>query len=86
MMSGAESVRAMKPSVAVVVSGVSAALTLTAGAALGELAVLVEAVLEPELQPCAMSVLAAATLEVMMNCRLEKLVIRSSSLVPVEIV
>lgn len=66
----------MNPSVAVVVSGVSAVPTLTAGDALGEL--LVEAVFEPELQPWAMRVLAAATPEVMMNFRLEKLVIRSN--------
>jgi hypothetical protein len=76
MMSGEESVSAMKPRVAVVVSGASAALTLAAGTALG---LLLSLVLLPdftfELQPLTNSVPAAVAPAVMMNLRLEKLVI-----------
>jgi hypothetical protein len=86
MIKGAESVRAMNPSLAVVTSGASAGLTLTAGAAVGE-APVGEAlvVLEPELQPWARRVPAAVAPAVMMNFLLERLLICLELLVYFEI-
>ena len=86
MIKGAASVRAMNPSLAVVTSGASAGLMLTAGAALGE-APLGEAleVVEPELQPWARSVPAAVAPAVMMNFLLERLLICLELLVYFEI-
>ena len=80
MIKGAASVRAMNPILAVVTSGASAGLTLTAGAALGEappaagVGLPVE-VLEPELQPWARRVPAAVAPIVIMNFLLETLLI-----------
>ena len=81
MIKGAESVRAMNPSLALVTSGASAGLTLTAGAALGDdappaagLAPVLD-VVEPELQPWARRVPAAVAPAVMMNFLLERLLI-----------
>ena len=76
MIKGAASVRAMNPSKALVTSGASAGLMLTAGAALGEVPLGVALdVVEPELQPWARRVPAAATPAVMMNFLLERLLI-----------
>src|SRR6476646_2673941 len=78
MIRGAASVSAMKPSLAVVTSGVSAAETLTAGVALeagleaGLEAVSVEF---EDVQPWASKVPAAVTPAVQMNFRLENCVI-----------
>lgn len=76
MIKGAESVRAMNPSLAAVTSGASAGLMLTAGAALGDalLGVALD-VVEPELQPWASRVPAAVAPAVMMNFLLERLLI-----------
>src|SRR6476620_3030497 len=76
MIKGAESVRAMNPSLAAVTSGASAGLMLTAGAALGDapLGVALEVVeVEAELQPWARRVPAAVAPAVMMNFLLERL-------------
>lgn len=80
MIKGAESVRAMNPSLALVTSGASAGLTLTAGAALGDAPPaaglgLVPDVVEPELQPWARRVPPAVAAAVMMNFLLERLLI-----------
>ena len=81
MIKGAASVRAMNPSLALVTSGASAGLTLTAGAALGDDVLpaaglgLVLDVVEPELQPWARRVPAAVAPTVMMNFLLERLLI-----------
>jgi hypothetical protein len=77
MIKGAESVRAMNPSLAAVTSGASAGLMLTAGVALGDalpagLEPALE-VVEPELQPWARRVPAAVAPAVMMNFLLERL-------------
>lgn len=66
----------MNPSLAVVTSGASAGLTLTAGAALGvaALGVALE-VVEPELQPWTRRVPAAVAPAVMMNFLRERLLI-----------
>ena len=76
MIKGAESVRAMNPSLAAVTSGASAGLMLTAGAALGvvPLGVALD-VVEAELQPWARRVPAAVAPAVMMNFLLERLLI-----------
>jgi hypothetical protein len=80
MIKGAESVRAMNPSLAAVTSGASAGLMLTAGAALGEAPPAAGVappldVVEPELQPWARRVPAAVAPAVMMNFLLERLLI-----------
>ena len=79
MIKGAESVRAMNPSLAAVTSGASAGLMLTAGAALGEAppagVALPLDVVGPELQPWARRVPAAVAPAVMMNFLLEMLLI-----------
>jgi len=76
MIKGAESVRAMNPSLAAVTSGASAGLMLTAGAALGDAPPGVALdVVGPELQPWARRVPAAVAPAVMMNFLLERLLI-----------
>jgi hypothetical protein len=87
MIKGAESVRAMNPSLAAVTSGASAGLMLTAGAALGDalLGVVLD-VVEPELQPWARRVPAAVAPAVMMNFLLERLLICLELLLYFEIV
>src|SRR6476469_5912772 len=72
MIKGAESVRAMNPRLAAVTSGASAGLMLTAGEALGGVAL--DGV-EPELQPWARRVPAAVAPAVIMNFLLERLLI-----------
>ena len=83
----------MNPSLAVVTSGASAGLTLTAGVALGdappaaglEVGLPLE-VLEPELQPCARRVPAAVVPAAMMNFLLERLLMFLELLVYFEII
>ena len=80
MIKGAESVRAMNPSLAAVTSGASAGLMLTAGAALGEAPPAAGLgppldVVELELQPWARRVPAAVAPAVMINFLLERLLI-----------
>ena len=89
MIKGAESVRAMNPSLAVVTSGASAGLILTAGVAVEEEALglgLPLVVLEPELQPWARRVPAAVVPAAMMNFLLERLLMCLELLVYFEII
>jgi hypothetical protein len=78
MIKGAASVKAINPSLAVVTSGVSDAVTLTADAD-GE-DELVDAVLEPELQPCIIMLPAAVAPAVIKNLRLDRFDMRDEIL------
>jgi len=77
MINGAESVRAMNPSLTPVTSGVSAAATLTAGEAVEEAAGLGVGAETPELQACRAVAVRAVALAVRIKRRLEMRVIKS---------
>ena len=79
----------MNPSLAVVTSGASAGLILTAGVGVADEAPgvgLLLVLLEPELQPCARRVPAAVVPAAMMNFLLERLLMFLELLVYFEII